>query len=165
MVTNNNVIDSSTAKGWLNPTGGNPNPIGTDNYTKDFFKFAVVGTGAVNLTLNAGGQWLQDGVASPGMTFRGSFNILDSVGNIVATGSEGLSTFTSNWSGNLAVGDYTVETFNYGGMTSNEDSLASYFTSGSYFYTGSIEAVPEPATMAAMAFGLLALARKRRSKK
>ncbi|MBX3096952.1 MAG: PEP-CTERM sorting domain-containing protein [Fimbriimonadaceae bacterium] len=159
-------VNNLLAKGFLSPAStSSPNPIGVNSYTKDYFSFALGTSSNISLNLNAGGQWITSGIAAEGLTFRGSFNILNSGGGLVASSTEASSTLVSSYTGNLNAGSYFIEVLNYGGMTSSIDGTAKYYTSGSYFLTGSgFNTVPEPVSIVALGLGLVALVRRRRIK-
>ena len=160
-----NAVDSSLAKGYIRPlTENNPNPIGEENYTKDIFAFRSLG-GNINLRLDNGSQYLTPGVADPGATLRSKLRIFDRFGNLMAMGTEHSSTMYSTYSANLAAGDYFAQVTSYGGFTyGGQYNNGSYFDMGSYFLSGSgsLTMVPEPATLAALGLGALALMRRRR---
>lgn len=158
-------VDPQMAKGHINPiTENNPSAIGEDSYTKDVFAFRSTG-GQINLRLNNGNQLLQVGTADPGATLRSRLRIFDSFGNLVANGIEDGSTLFTTYSGNLGAGDYFAQVSSFGGFQyAGSFNNNQYFDMGSYFLTGSgsLTMVPEPATMAALGIGALALMRRRR---
>lgn len=158
-------VDPSQAKGFIAPaSSANPNPIGVNNYTKDYFKFNASG-GLVTLTLRDGNQLIQTGVADPGATLKSKLTIYDSVGAQVGVGSLDGSTLFSTFSMNLGAGTYFAEVTSFGGFAhTGSFGTQQYYDMGSYFLTGSgiSAAVPEPGTMAALGLGALALLRRRR---
>ncbi len=159
------TVDATLAKGYINTT--NPsNPIGVDNYTKDYFKFSTDGTG-ISLTLHAGANRDGDNVVDPGVTFDGSFNILDAGGNIVAGGSSlrDASSLFYTYDGTLPAGSYYAQVLDFGGYASTREAGVTYFTSGDYFFTGSggfASAVPEPTTLTLIGVGAVSLLGRRR---
>lgn len=158
-------VNPQMAKGHINPiTENNPSAMGEDSYTKDVFAFRSTG-GQINLRLNNGNQLLQAGTADPGATLRSRLRIFDSFGNLVANGIEDGSTLFTTYSGNLGAGDYFAQVSSFGGFQyAGNFNNGQYFDMGSYFLTGSgsLAMVPEPATMAALGIGALALMRRRR---
>lgn len=158
------LVDSLAAQGFIAPVSStNPNAIGIDSYTKDYFAFATDGT-AISLTLNAGAQRIAAGIADDGATFDGFLNIRDGNGNLLYTGSRAANTLSSTFSGVLPAGSYFAEITSFGGYTSLRESTAQYFTMGSYFLTGrgGFQAVPEPTTLVALGLGAAAFLRRRR---
>lgn len=75
------------------------------------------------------------------------------------------STTLNTFTGTLSAGKYYARIGSRGGDVSAYEPNAPYYTMGSYFLTGSgVVPVPEPATLAAIAMGLAALARRRRQR-
>ncbi len=159
------TVDSMQAKGFLRPTDEeNPDPMGEENYTTDFFSFRATG-GQVTLNLRNGSQYLTPGVADPGATLRSRLRIYDRFGNLVGTGVEDGSTMFSTFTGNLGAGDYFAQISSYGGFAYAGDyNMGYYYDMGSYFLTGSgnMAPVPEPATLAALGLGVAAFIRRRK---
>jgi len=146
------AIDYDTAKGVIMPNSTTtPNPLGTGNYTTDFFSFSTVG-GNVKINLRAGRSTITASVADPGATLDGSLFLLDDGGNVLFTSAT--SNLNESLDVNLAAGDYFIQVASAGGRTvasGGGAEAADYYDMGSYFLTGLI-AVPEPTTL-----GLLAL--------
>jgi hypothetical protein len=161
------TVNAAFAKGSINSASQtNPQPLGVANYTTDFFKFATNGT-SINLVLNAGGDLITPGVADPGATFDGSFNIIDAMTDqVVGTSTRDSSTLFYTFARLLPAGSYDAQVIDYGGYTSPTEAATGYYTSGAYFFTGSGGFVdtPEPTAFSILgisAFGLLG--RRRRS--
>ena len=156
------VVDSALAKGVVVPTvASNPNPIGEGSYQGGYYRFST-GGGAVSLRATNGSSLLQSGVADPGMTLRNVLRIYDSSLNLVATGTEESLTRWTEFTGTLTAGSYYAFVTSTGGFTSANDATARYFNMGSYFLSGSVTPVPEPASLAALGLGALAVLRRRR---
>ena len=145
------VINFNLAKGVIVPlNNSSPNPIGVSNYSSDFYSFSTSG-GINTINLVAGSERITPGVADGGATLDGSLFILNSVGTVL------FSSVTANLSESLSVtlpaGNYFIEVSSAGGETlgsfNNPSAVSTqYYDMGSYFLTGSIVAVPEPATIA-----------------
>lgn len=158
-------VNYNLAKGVITPTSvSNPNPIGQSNYTTDFYSFHTKG-GSVTLTCNDGTEYITPGVADPGGMLMSDLYIFNSAGTKIGTATLDSSTMFETFTGTLAAGNYYAEVADVGGVTSTFDTSAHYFTPGSYFLTGSgFSPVPEPASIAALAIGLGALLRRRRTR-
>lgn len=135
-----NNIDSSTARGIITPNSAtDPNPLGEANYTTDFFSFSLAtGGGNINVTLRSGLSTITPGVADPGAMLDATLRLLDANGNVIQTANGG--TFSENITRTLTEGTYYLQISSAGGD-------AEYFDVGSYFLTGTIIPVPEPATI------------------
>jgi hypothetical protein len=157
-------VNNMLAKGVISPiaTSGSFNPIGASNYTSDFFSFST-GGGSLTLQVNDGTQYITPGVADPGATLASTLDIFTTGGTLVASGSQSVSTLQTLFSGSLAAGTYVAKIGSVGGFSSTFGGGSQYYTGGSYFLTGSgFTPVPEPASLAAVALGIGALARRRR---
>ncbi len=124
----------------------NPNPIGTNNYTKGYFSFTTFG-GVNTITVNAGTQFITPGVADPHRSLDATLRILDSLGNQVAISST--SSLSETISINLAPGLYYIEVSSAGGKNASLGPSGNweprqFYDMGAYFLTGTILAVPEP---------------------
>ncbi len=155
-------VNSDDSKGFIMPTktdaaGYNPNA-----YTRDYFAFGSAG-GVATLTAHDGNSLLQAGVADPGATLRSVMKIYTSTGSLVGTAVESGDTMSRTFTANLAKGQYYAEIMSYGAYISSHEPGARYYNMGGYFLTGSgIQAVPEPASMLALAVGATALLRRRK---
>lgn len=156
-------IDFSAARGIIVPVSdADPQPMGVDSYTKDYFSFWTDG-GISTITVNAGGQWLTPGVADPDASLDATLRILDALGNEVAV--RNTASLSETLSLYLARGDYFIEVSSAGGKAAslgpngNWDP-ASFFDMGSYFLTG-VVAIPEPSTLTLAGLGALGLAASR----
>ena len=143
-------INFNLAKGIIVPSSSTaPNPIGESNYTFDFFSFTTSG-GINTINLVAGREAITPGLADPDPMLDGTLRILDSLGNIV--GVANTASLGETLSLNLAAGDYYVQVSSAGGKASDTNggvwNPASFYDMGSFFLTGTIVAVPEPATIA-----------------
>ena len=157
-------MDFTRAAGTIVPiNAGSNGAMGADNYTRDFFAFDSLG-GTVTLTARNGTQFLTPGVADPGATLDSTLDIFDAAGAFVGSGARDASTLFATFSGDLNAGRYYARVGSVGGYTSSYEPNAHYFTMGSYFLTGSgrLAAVPEPASLAALGLGALALLKRRR---
>ncbi len=166
LALNGSTVNAGLAKGFINVASAtNPTTLGVDSYTKDFFSFMTNGS-AIDLVLHAGGELIKTGVADPGAMFDGSFDIFNSAGLLVGQSTRDASTEFYSFDGVLGAGSYYAEVLDFGGYTSDHELTSSYFTSGSYFFTGSggftVQATPEPATMAALGLGALAFLKRRK---
>ncbi len=168
LALNGTTLNTAINQGFIASASSTaPTAIGRDNYTKDYYKFLTNGS-AISLKLNAGAQRITTGVADIGATFDGFLNILDANGTLIATGARSSDTLSSLYTATLAAGTYYAQIVSYGGYHSTRESTANnsidYFTGGSYFLSGSggFQAVPEPATWAALGLGALAVLRRRR---
>lgn len=157
----NGAVLSGLAKGVIVPgSSSDPTPLGA--YTQDFFKFTS-GGGLMTLTQTDGNSFLQAGVADPGATLQGKLDIYNSGGVLVGSAIEDSSTLVRTFTGSLAAGDYYARVTSIGGFRSGYEPNAPYYTMGGYFLSGNIpQAVPEPASLAALGLGALALMRRRR---
>lgn len=155
----------SGSKGFIVPADStNPNPLGVDSYTKDYFRFYSNG-GLISLVEHDGTSLLQAGVADPGATFEGTLKIYNSTGVLVGSGVEDASTLFTTYTGLLTAGNYYAEIASIGGVTSTYDTQSSYYTMGGYFLTGSgfsTAPTPEPTTLVALSVGAFAFVRRRR---
>jgi hypothetical protein len=146
------AINSTLAKGVITPTNSdNPNPSGEANYTTDYFRFSVAAGLTANLsaTLRSGRSTLTAGTADPGATLNATLRLLDANGGQLQIANTGVfvETITAN---NLAAGDYFLQISSAGGD-------AQYFDIGSYFLTGTLTPVPEPATVVGAGAAVLAV--------
>ena len=147
---NHATVDAASAKGIIVPaTPRTPLPDGVANYTTDFWAFHT-GTGLVSFTAHAGRESISTGVSDPGATLDSTLVLLDTVGNIITTSAT--SSLDETISMSLAAGTYYLEV-----LSAGDTSGLGYFDMGSYFLTGSLIAVPEPATWLLAAMGLAAL--------
>lgn len=160
-VATDGTVNATLSKGFIMPTAAAS--YSPSVYTTDYFKFTASG-GFVSLTANDGTQFLQPGVADPGATMRSVLKILDSSGTVVGTATEDATTLLHTWSGNLAAGNYFAQVTSYGAYVSSYEPDSRYFNMGAYFLSGSINPVPEPATMIAMMGGIGLLLKRRRKK-
>ncbi len=164
------TVDYSLAQGVIVPVStNNPDPIGVDKYTRDWFSFLSNGTTAITLTANNGDDLITPGVAAPGATLRSTLKIYDSLGALVGTATEAASTMAETFAGLLPAGTYYAEVASYGGHTQTLPNPAGgffnttyYYDMGSFFLTGSGFAVPEPMTMLILSLGSLLMIRHRR---
>jgi hypothetical protein len=124
----------------------NPNPIGSNNYTRGYFSFETIG-GLNTITVNAGTQWLQTGVADPHRSLDATLRILDALGNQVAISAT--SSLSETIAINLAPGLYYIEVSSAGGKNASLGPSGTwaprqFYDMGAYFLTGTILAIPEP---------------------
>ena len=161
------LVDFTQAEGVISPADPlNPQPLGIDNYTKDYFSFFSDGLNPITLTANNGTDFLTPGVADLGITLRSKLNIYDILGNLIGTATEDASTLFETYSGLLGAGLYYAEITSFGGHVQITDPAFDpkhYYDMGGYFLTGS-GMVPEPGTGLLMLSGVvssLALRRRR----
>lgn len=151
------AIDSATAKGLITPLSStSPNAIGSSNYTADVFKFTVAEgqTATLNVILHSGRSTLTAGVADEGATLNATLRLLDANGAELFISNSNVFTETIAVS-SLASGTYYLEVSSAGGFTDSYGNT--YFDMGSYFMTGSLVPVPEPATVFGVGCSVLAL--------
>ncbi|MBC8143021.1 MAG: PEP-CTERM sorting domain-containing protein [Armatimonadetes bacterium] len=143
-----------------------PNPIGIENYSRDFFRFSLAAPGDVTLNLANGGDWITPGVAAPGATLRSRLNLYraDNRATPFAFGLEATDTMSSTFSAMLGAGDYFAEITSFGGYASTYDTTAKYFDMGSYTLRGAIipVVVPEGGTFVLLGAGVAAFVVLRR---
>lgn len=160
------------ARGFINPlSSSNPDPLGVDNYTKDYFKFTMDADRLVTLNLANGRDWVTPGVAEVGATLRSKLNLFranDPI-NPFGFGIESTDTLSSSFTGLLSAGDYWIEVTSFGGHQSTFDPSARYFDMGSYVLSGSgvvagVVVVPESGTFLFIGLGLIGLLAKRRER-
>ena len=137
------TVNAALAKGIITPVStSDPTPIGTSNYTTDYFKFHSEG-GMVSLTAYNGSEFITPGTADPGATLRSVLTILTASGSIVGTATEASSTLSETFSRVLAHGDYYAKIESYGGHAQTLTvggityNTTEYFDMGSYFLKGS----------------------------
>ncbi|MGC4045900.1 MAG: hypothetical protein QM758_19080 [Armatimonas sp.] len=165
------VVDSAAALagGVIMPTSGSSaDPIGINNYTKNYYRFSLGASSLISLTVNSGADWITPGTVAVGGTLRSRLNIY-SAGNLISAlgvGTEAIDTLSTTFSGTLAAGDYFAEITSFGGFPSAFDSTARYYDMGSYTLSGSgfaPVAAPEPGTISLLLLpGLGLLIRRRR---
>ena len=134
------AVDSTLAKGVITPVvGKTPNPLGVDNYTKDYFRFSVAAPGAVTLQVSDGGDWLSPGAAAGGATLRSRLNLYRASDPTApfAFATESSDTLSMLFAGALDAGYYVAEITSNGGYTSTFDPSANYYEMGSYVLSGS----------------------------
>nr|MCU0705924.1 PEP-CTERM sorting domain-containing protein [Fimbriiglobus sp.] len=153
-----NTINSTLAKGIITPLSStDPNPIGTNNYTKDYFKFTVENglTGNLNATLKSGYFTNNSGTTeNPGWTLNATLRLLASDGVTqlaISNSSDYLENITIN---SLTAGTYYLEISSAGGFTDSYGNK--YYDMGGYTLLGTFTPVPEPATVIVLAAGMLA---------
>lgn len=153
------TVDFSAAQGVIVPLSiSSPDPIGAAHYTSDYFSFFSDGQ-SITLTVNNGTQFLQPGIADPGVTLRSTLQILDRDGNWVASGTESPSTLSVTFSGTMDTGEYFAVISSYGGSLQTLSNgfitlnTTKYYDMGSYFLTGTgFSVIPEPATAFLLVF-------------
>ena len=147
------TVDAVRAQGVIRPVSlSNPNAIGIENYTKNYFRFSLAGETFASLTAFDGDDWLTPGVVAPGATLRSRLNLYRAGDRLApfAVASEASDTMSRTWSGVLGAGEYFAEITSFGGYTSAYDPSSHYFDMGSYLLRGALTpvVVPEAGTMA-----------------
>ena len=123
--------------GYIVPASStSPNPIGSANYTSDYYSFTT-GGGTLSATIHETGQRLTAGTEDPGGTLDSIFTLLDSGGNVV-TSVTNASTQSSVINAALTAGSYYLQVQSAGGKNSTGTETAQYYDMGSYFLTGSL---------------------------
>ena len=152
------AINPSAAAGLIAPKSAST-PLGAANYTTDYFSFAV-GAGGATLSVNllSGRQSGAPGTADDGATLNATLRLLDAVGNLIAVSDTGV--LSEAILADLPAGTYYLEITSAGGQI--DPNGYSYFDMGSYFLTGNLTPVPEPAGLLAAAAGLAVVVRWRR---
>ena len=165
IVLSGSSIGPRGASGYLKPVDFlNPDPMGVDSYTKDYFSFGSNG-GPLTIKLTAGSSFFAANANDYGETFEGLLKIFNLDGTLVATTVLSADTYSATFSGTLAAGAYVAEVSDIGGYQSTYDATAQYYTMGAYFLNGSgLTAVPEPASLAAFAIALTVVRRRRRAR-
>lgn len=137
-----NSISTTAAAGHIAPSVSPANPIGESNYTTDFFSFTAASQVAVAVSLRSGRQSITVGSADPGATLNATLRLLDATGSVLITANSGalVETITTG----LPAGNYYFQISSAGGQTNNGYT---YYDMGSYFLSGTITPVPEPAEM------------------
>lgn len=164
-------INAAAAHGLINPVSVTaPQPIGIDNYTKDYWRFYSDGVTPINLNLFDGNELLAAGVADPDIMLRSKLNILTAGGALLAAGVESADTLSVSFGQLLPAGSYVAEITSYGGHTQTLAdgqggffNTTQYFDMGSYFLTGSGFAVPEPSSLVLLMGAVMAAAWRRRT--
>ncbi len=145
------TIDAASAKGIIVPANPHiPVPDGVASYTTDFWAFHT-GTGLVSFTSHAGRESISTGVSDPGATLDSTLVLLDALGVVIATSAT--TNLNETIATTLAAGTYYLEV-----LSAGDTSGLGYFDMGSYFITGSLIAVPEPATWLLASVGMACLA-------
>ena len=154
-------VGNSLTKGFIMPLKSTG--YSADSYTKDYFSFNSAG-GLVTLVAHDGNDKLTAGVADPGATMRSVVKIFSTNGTLIGMGAEDSTTLLHTFSATLPVGSYYAEISSYGAYTSSYEANAKYFNMGGYFLTGSgfAQAVPEPASLVAIAAGFSTFHPRRR---
>ncbi len=153
-------INFTLAKGVIVPLSvANPNPIGAENYTADFWSFHTSG-GAVSITANAGRSTVTADMPDPGATLNTMLNIFNSSDRLVAASAQSADILSKTLSLSLAAGNYIAEVMNTGNATDTSYTTRNFFDMGSYFLSGTIP-VPEPAALGIFALGGLVLLLKK----
>ena len=151
LAANHATIDAAAAKGIIVPSNTLiPQPEGVANYTTDFWAFHT-GTGLVSFTAHAGRESITAGVSDPGATLDATLVLLDSLGSVLATSAT--SSLSETITTSLAAGLYYLEV-----QSAGDSSGLGYFDMGSYFLSGSLIAVPEPAGWLLATVGVACLA-------
>lgn len=156
-----NQINFNTAKGVIVPaSSAAPNPIGVNNYTLDYFTFSVTQNATLIVNLIAGRQEITPGVADGDPRLDGTLQILNSLGNVIATANT--ASLSETLSLSITPGTYFIEISSAGGkqgitnIGSTPITGSQFYDMGSYFLTGVI-AVPEPATIALCGVAIVGL--------
>jgi hypothetical protein len=139
------AINFTSAKGTIVPeSSSDPVPLGASNYTADWWSFSTAG-GVVTLNAISGRSTITPGAADPGMTLHTVLDIFDSGGNLID--DVHTSSLNETFSSVLPGGSYYAEISPAADASESSYALRSFFDEGDYFLSGSIPAVPEPASI------------------
>jgi autotransporter-associated beta strand protein len=138
-------VNFNVAKGVISPNTFPPTPIGSSNYTSDFYAFQSNGIRPISLTVHDGTEYVTPGIADPNPMLRSQMAILNASGQYVAAATEAPDTLSETFNGVLPVGTYYAQISSYGGhfqqlysgTGSTYFNQTSYYDTGSYFLTGS----------------------------
>ena len=164
------TVNYNAAKGIIVPASStNPQPTLVSDYTQDYFSFVSNGITPITLTAIDGTENLVPGTADGVGTLQSTLDILNSLGGTVGIATEATDTLSETFTGLLPAGTYEADIASIGGHVEDDSAnptfnTSTYYNEGSFFLTGSgfVTAVPEPASIAVLLVGGVALLGRRR---
>ena len=153
------TIDSNTDKGVItpNPADATPDPTGASHYTTDYWTFTLgSGGGSVDIKVNSGRSTITPGAADPGATLDAMLAILDSSGTVVDTSSFVAGQLNAELTDTLGAGQYYARIMSSANVSDTTYTPRYFYDMGSYFVSGTVVGVPEPASFALLLLGIAA---------
>lgn len=137
---NGSAVNWMTARGTIGPLSRyNPQPVGAENYTADFWSFKT-GGGLVTLNVKSGRSTMTGGTPDDGAALNVVLNIYNGSGSLIATVDT--ASLDETFSKQLAAGTYFARVTPKANLTDSSYNGRSFFDMGDYFITGSVPASP-----------------------